>query len=156
MRILGVTHLEPFANYFHGTSVCLVADGKVEFAVAEERFTRIPQFAGYPACSLNHIFERYMLSWKDIDAIALPWPEYGNTIESMNSQVDSGHTFNGVPVLHVNHQTAHAYSVLPYCPFDSGYILTMDGMGFDDEQVSCGGLFKFSEDMPLTQVRQPI
>ena len=145
MNILGFSHLEPFANYFHGTSVCLVQDNSVRCAIAEERFTRIPQYAGYPACALNYILAKYGLGYLDIDAIALPWPATGNTLEVLQNPNPGQHEFfRGIPVIHVNHQTAHAYSAFAYNPFASGYILTLDGMGFDDDLVTCGGEFSFA------------
>lgn len=46
-KILGV-------NSFHaGASAAIIIDGKVEFAIAEERLNRVKYFSGFPSLSIQ-------------------------------------------------------------------------------------------------------
>jgi predicted NodU family carbamoyl transferase len=47
----------------------LFVDGRLEFAAAEERFTRIRFHAGHPARTLACIRERYGLDPRNVDAV---------------------------------------------------------------------------------------
>lgn len=63
MKIIGISPLDK------DSTVCLVEDGKVICAVAEERFSRIKMHEGFPYRALADIFERYNLSADQIDFV---------------------------------------------------------------------------------------
>ena len=55
----------------HNASVCLLENGKVIFAIQEERLNRIKNFWGFPRESVNAAFQFAHLQPKDIDCVAL-------------------------------------------------------------------------------------
>ena len=54
----------------HNASVALSKNGKVEFAISEERLTRIKNHFGWPAMSIDHVNKNYV-NKKDIDEVVL-------------------------------------------------------------------------------------
>ncbi len=67
MNILGISPLDKDAT------VCLVQDGRVLFAAAEERFSRVKQHAGFPERALAAALQATGLAASDIDAVAYPF-----------------------------------------------------------------------------------
>ena len=64
-KILGI-------NSFHaGASAAIIIDGKVEFAIAEERLNRIKYFSGFPALSIQACLNYSNLKINNIDHIAI-------------------------------------------------------------------------------------
>jgi len=64
-KILGI-------NSFHaGASAALIIDGKVEFAIAEERLNRVKYFSGFPSLSIQECLKYSNLKINDIDHIAV-------------------------------------------------------------------------------------
>ena len=64
-KILGV-------NSFHaGASAAIIIDGKVEFAIAEERLNRVKYFSGFPSLSIHECLKYSNLKINDIDHIAV-------------------------------------------------------------------------------------
>ncbi len=64
-KILGI-------NSFHaGASAAIILDGKVEFAIAEERLNRIKYFSGFPALSIQACLNYCNLKINNIDHIAI-------------------------------------------------------------------------------------
>lgn len=66
MKILGF-HLG------HDSSVSLIEDEKILFNIQEERLNRIKHSASLPLKSLEQLFRTTGLSFKDIDAVAIPY-----------------------------------------------------------------------------------
>ena len=64
MIILGI-------NDAHDASACLIKDGKLVFAIQEERLTRIKNIGGFPISSVQQILKKFNLRKKDIDYIAI-------------------------------------------------------------------------------------
>jgi carbamoyltransferase len=65
MKILGL-------NSYHGdSSACLVIDGKLIAAVAEERFKREKHWSGLPLESINYCLKEANISINDVDYIAI-------------------------------------------------------------------------------------
>ncbi|HXZ90220.1 MAG TPA: carbamoyltransferase C-terminal domain-containing protein [Candidatus Dormibacteraeota bacterium] len=65
MRIMGI-------HDNHNASVCLLEDGKLVFALQEERLNRIKNYAGFPYLSINFTLEFNKLQMDDIDFFAFP------------------------------------------------------------------------------------
>jgi carbamoyltransferase len=63
VKVLGVSY------GYHDASACLVIDGRVAAAVAEERFTRQKHDANYPAFAIAHCLESAGLSVDDVDRV---------------------------------------------------------------------------------------
>jgi carbamoyltransferase len=66
MKVLGI-------NYSLDAGACLVVDGRVVGAVAEERFSRIKHDGNYPASAVNWCLEHAGLTMADVDRVAFFW-----------------------------------------------------------------------------------
>src|SRR5262249_41238035 len=65
MLILGL-------NMFHGDALAaLIQDGKVVFAIAEERLNRVKHFGGVPALSIQACLDSVGADIADIDHLAV-------------------------------------------------------------------------------------
>ncbi len=64
MRILGI-------HDGHNASLCLLEDGKLTFAIQEERLTYQKNKSGFPKASLNFLFSSRKLTPNDIDLVAM-------------------------------------------------------------------------------------
>ena len=81
MKILGVE------AFFHDTSACILVDGKIKYAVQEERLTRNKRTKSFPIQSVKYCLEENNLSLKDIDIVTFPvnpgiYLEHFNKIQS--------------------------------------------------------------------------
>lgn len=123
MVILGVNLPRTYFNKpLHDGGVCVVIDGQVRMAVAEERITRKKRAGGYEN-SLSYVLSKLNLSDNDIDLIV-----YSTCCETIrNSQSING--FEGVRTAACNHHFSHALSVYLTSPFDEAIILVMDAGG---------------------------
>ena len=63
MNILGI-------NYLSESSICLVNNGKLKFAVSEERLNRIKNWYGNPYNSIDHCLKENKLNLSKIDIIS--------------------------------------------------------------------------------------
>ncbi len=73
MKILGIN------CYLHDTSAALVVDGRVVFAAAEERFSRIKKDARFPRLAIEAALRHAGLRFEDLDAVAFGWNRGGLT-----------------------------------------------------------------------------
>jgi hypothetical protein len=65
--------------YERDSSACLVADGKLICAIAEERIRRIKHWVGLPTESVRWCVEYAGIGIKDVDHIAISSPDYSRT-----------------------------------------------------------------------------
>ena len=63
MKILGI-------HDGHNASVCLFEDGKIKFAIQEERLNKIKNYDGFPYLSIEEILRRENITLDDIDVFA--------------------------------------------------------------------------------------
>lgn len=70
MNILGIS----FSGN-HESAACLVQDGKVVFACAEERLSRVKLDAGFPVRAIRAALKFGGISFRDLDHIAVNWPK---------------------------------------------------------------------------------
>ncbi|MFT7462852.1 MAG: carbamoyltransferase [Pseudohongiellaceae bacterium] len=70
MKILGISPLDKDAT------VALVEDGRVLFAAAEERFSRVKQHAGFPHAALEAALQATGTSAAEIDGVAYPFLDW--------------------------------------------------------------------------------
>jgi carbamoyltransferase len=69
MNILGI-------NYsVHESAACLVQDGKLTFACAEERLSRVKQDSSFPVLAIQAALKHGGLKPTDIDHVAICWPK---------------------------------------------------------------------------------
>ncbi len=55
----------------HNSSCCLLKDGRIEFAIQEERLVRVKNYWGFPERAVEHLLGRYRLAPSDIDRVAI-------------------------------------------------------------------------------------
>lgn len=67
MIILGISSLDK------DSTACLLKDGKIEIALAEERLSRIKMHTGFPHKAIKNIYKRCSISASDIDKVAYPF-----------------------------------------------------------------------------------
>lgn len=58
-----------YSAYFHDSSACIIQDGVIIAAAAEERFTRIKHDASFPEQAIRFCLERAEMEAKDLDAV---------------------------------------------------------------------------------------
>ncbi len=64
MNVLGIS------CYYHDSSVCLIQDGRVVFAAAEERFSRVKHDNGFPVRAIDACLSWANMSPEDVTAVA--------------------------------------------------------------------------------------
>ena len=64
MIVLGIS------SYYHDSAVSLVKDGKIIFAIEEERLSRIKHDNNFPKKALDFCLQQNKLGSEDIDVIA--------------------------------------------------------------------------------------
>jgi len=151
IKILGL-------NSYHGdSSACLVIDGKLISAVAEERFKREKHWSGLPIESIDYCLKEANLSIDDIDYIAVNRNPRANFLRKLiwtlihqpssrliknraenlrkilTIKEDVLNYFNSkkksIKVYYIEHHLAHAASTFFVSPFEESAILTIDGFG---------------------------
>ena len=70
MNVLGISSLDK------DSTVSLVVDGKVRYAIAEERLSRIKLHAGFPRLGLKNLLDRTGLNADAIDRVAYPFYDW--------------------------------------------------------------------------------
>lgn len=151
MKILGI-------NAYHGdSSACLIIDGKLISAVAEERFNREKHWAGLPIESIKYCLNSAGLNFSDLDYLAINRNPKANFLkkiiwtalhqpsknlvkaraENLKKILDIkkdienslGVQNKKLKTFYVEHHLAHAASAFFVSPFEESAILTIDGFG---------------------------
>ncbi len=135
--------------FFHDSSVCLFKDGKLVFAVEEERFTGVKYESSFPYNSLNYITERYKIKSNDIECICfyeIPGLKleriinnfFKNPIRSFKYSVNSIIEFikhdkilNKIDnkLYFEKHHNSHLFYSYYTSPFKNSIVLSVDGVG---------------------------
>ncbi|MBS2552412.1 hypothetical protein KGQ19_36710 [Catenulispora sp. NL8] len=149
--ILGVS------AFFHDSAACLLKDGSVVAAAAEEAFTRRKHDPSFPSRAARWCLESEGLDWSDVDWFAyneLPALKRQRVADSesvvcggpsvsgfsghavrplpktsQNVRALFPHARRGARVLAVEHHASHAASGFFPSPFDRAAIVTVDGVG---------------------------
>jgi len=74
----------------HESAACLVQDGKLVFACAEERLSRVKQDAGFPVNAIQAALDFSGLKISDIDHVALGWSSPGCTFRHNAKMIIKG------------------------------------------------------------------
>ena len=150
MKILGL-------NLNHAdTSACLVVDGKIIFAIEEERFTRIKHYSDFPEHSINACLDNADLKLKDIDFVAVnynPTSNFKSKILYMSKNFFTIHGFKKLinfrkklfknndlsnflkknnfcgEFINVEHHVSHIASSYLISGFENSIGLSIDGFG---------------------------
>ncbi len=150
MIILGIS------CYYHDSAACLIQDGKVISAAAEERFTRKKHDNDFPLQAIQFCLNFSKISMNEVDLVAfyekpiwkferilhqhlqhfpLSYKAFMNTMGGWFSQklniekrlTDDCHYFG--KIVYVPHHVSHAASSFCLTNFDKAVILTLDGVG---------------------------
>ena len=151
MIILGI-------NAYHGdSSACILKDGKLLFAIEEERLRRIKHWAGFPAMSIKACLDNTKIRLQDVDHIAINqnknanfyrklWfslsnkPNFKLILERIKNRtkkssilVDFEKNFSdfsfGGGFHEIEHHLTHMSSAFHVSPFRSSSIVSVDGFG---------------------------
>jgi len=149
-RILGMSYM------YHDSAACLLEDGAVKAAAAEERFIRIKHSVDFPTRAIRYCLEQGGLEVSDLDAVVFyekPYlkferilkthlMQFPHSFKSFRAflpmwlnyklcvpQIIQEKTGYGGKVYFTDHHHAHAASAFLPSPFERAAILTMDGTG---------------------------
>jgi carbamoyltransferase len=144
--------------FYHESAACLLRDGRLVAAAAEERFSRRKHDAALPVAAFRSCLEAGGLTAADLDAVAF----YELPVEKLSRQLWAGppagqqHRQGGhggaaadlawldprrpqraiaerlgveCPVLAFPHHRSHAASAFCFSGFDEAAVLTVDGVG---------------------------
>ncbi len=142
MNMIGIS------AFYHESACCLLQDGHLVAAAAEERFTRVKHDARLPARAFRYCLDEAGLCPGDIDCIAY----FENPPEKLSRQIwahSRGRTANDVsrrdpnlpehlirdrlgydgPIDFFDHHLSHAASAFFYSGFGESAVLSVDGVG---------------------------
>ncbi len=150
MKILGIS------CYYHDAAACLIVDGKIIAAAAEERFSRIKHDNSFPSQAIDFCLSQSAIAANELDAVIFYekpiikleriftqhleyFPKsYLNFIKHMGQWLTHRLRFREIikkqlnyygKVFFVDHHFAHAASSYYLSNFDSASIVTLDGVG---------------------------
>ena len=136
-------------KYSHDTTLC-AADaetGEVLFAMAKERLSRKKHDGGNVASLVDTCLDQLELDLDSIQKVVmnnhhhrvLPMERNFGAMEweeglGINGGTEGGYTdeenlLSKAEKWEISHHLAHAYSAAAQCPFDTGLVVVMDGMG---------------------------
>jgi carbamoyltransferase len=112
-------------NAGHDSSACLLVDGQIAVAIAEERLSRIKHHEGYPHRAVAYCLEAVGIPRLDVvDAIALN--EYASTDHAATLRT----LYQGPLFVDATHHALHAYYAWVASGFEAPAILIADGSGY--------------------------
>ncbi len=138
------------------TSACIVINGKIEFAIEEERFTRIKHYSQFPVNSINACLKNSNLLVKDIDFICVNYNPKANLTAKLSYLTKNFFTIYGLKklinfrkklfldtdlskflkenkfkgkIINVEHHLSHIASSYLISGFDKAIALSIDGFG---------------------------
>lgn len=160
--------------YCHDSAAVLIEDGKVVFAIEEERLNRIKHTNKFPTQSLHLCLKSHGVKLQDIDLIAFYSSRdnldrdlkrfflkygYASAIDTvtffqhlfrkgLNSEIDPD------KLRFVHHHHAHAMSALALSGYESSLVTTFDGSGDNSSGMVFegeGGMLKLIIDTPVSK-----
>ncbi len=152
-------------QYTHSAAACLLDHtGEVVVALAKERLTRKKHDGGDVAELVGAVMETAGINQEDLGMVVannhlFRIDSFHSTLEWQTAQLqhrptftDSRNLLSNVPRSELSHHLAHAWSVLPWAPFEKGLIVVMDGMGSTWEDLHSPGENYFSDiEIPASQ-----
>ena len=139
MNIIGIS------SGYHESSCCLLQNGRLVAAVAEERFTRLKHDPGLPVHAFRFCLEAGGIGISDLDVVAY----YESPTRKLSRQLWAGRSMPGLPWLDAlraertireglgwegpietfDHHQSHAASAFFYSGFLEAAVMTVDGVG---------------------------
>lgn len=150
MIVLGIS------CYFHDSAACIIKDGKIIAAGAEERFTRKKHDNSFPVKAIEFCLDSLGISAQEIDLVSFyekPMVKFERIISqhldnfprSYNQFISKMGPWFGTrlkvretleekinyfgPVEYLEHHLSHAASAFYLAPYDEATIVTVDGVG---------------------------
>lgn len=153
MIVLGINY------FFHDSSACIVADGRIVAMLEEERFTRRKHTGEFPVRAIEGCLRLAGITADDVDQVAVsiqPTKDWGAKLayglrhlrrsppfvrhevlsayfkqRSLRAwyKTTFGHRRPSPPLHFVPHHTAHAAGSFLASPYDEAAILSLDGSG---------------------------
>jgi carbamoyltransferase len=150
MIILGIS------CYYHDSAACLIKDGKIIAAAAEERFSRIKHDNRFPKLAIDFCLKKIGIAAKEIDSVAFyekPLVKFERVISQhleyfpkslgqfikymapwFNERLNLNKTFKEElnyhgPIRYINHHLSHAASSYYLSGFKKAAIVNIDGVG---------------------------
>lgn len=151
-RVLGVN------GNIHDSAVCLLDNGRIAYAVEEERLNRRKHYGGPPDLALASLAAAAGVDWREVDHYAIPWRPWrflrrnlldnlarlpgrpalhlhalANTLDQFGRHLQFEKRFRALekPVAVIEHHLAHAASAFFVSPFAEAAVLTYDARGED-------------------------
>ena len=132
--------------YDHDVSACLLRDGEIAFAINKERLTREKHACGFYGDVMDYCLEAEGILLDDVDLVVrncyvLPVeemerrmvhqdiPEILDEEERIEALKHRHYLGNSNKIVTISHHLAHAYSAFAVCPFESGAVMVVDGVG---------------------------
>lgn len=103
---------------------CIIKDGKIKVAVAEERVSRKKYDGGFSK-SLQYCLDYCKIKPADVDLFVVS----SCCEEQLPDGVDIGLNVPKEKIITVSHHTSHAYSAFMVSPFDKAIIMVLDNEG---------------------------
>lgn len=158
MKVLGIN------GNVHDSSVALIEDGRIAYAIEEERLNRVKHFGGFPEKALARAVD-IAGGWGAIDLVVHPWlpwrffrheaaenlarmwgrhfPAHAHQLvrsaDDLAGYLNIERRFRRDPQVkrfaHCGHHLAHAASAFLCSPFEEAAVLTCDGRGEDESTV---------------------
>ncbi|MCP4654426.1 MAG: carbamoyltransferase [bacterium] len=147
------THVIGLSAFFHESACCLLRDGVLVAAAAEERFTRVKHDPRLPASAFRFCLEAAGITLAELDAVAYYESPTGKLARQLWAGVPAGDVagrggeeltwldpgqperairrrlgFDG-PVVTFPHHLSHAASAFFFSGFPEAAVLTADGVG---------------------------
>ncbi|MDH5533144.1 MAG: carbamoyltransferase [Candidatus Pacebacteria bacterium] len=150
MIILGIS------CYYHDSAACIIKDGKIIAAAAEERFTRIKHDNSFPKESINFCLDSLKISANEVDVVTFyekPLIKFERLISQhlenfpksysqftkyigpwFNSRLQIKKTLEEEvnyfgKVTYVDHHLSHSASSYFLSPFNKSVVINIDGVG---------------------------
>lgn len=150
MIVLGIS------CYYHDSAACIIKDGKIIAAAAEERFTREKHDNNFPQKAIGFCLDSLGISANEIDIVSFYekplikferimtqhldqfpknykqfldtiGPWFGSRIQLKKTLEKELHYFG--PIEYIEHHLSHAASTFYLAPFSDSVIVTIDGVG---------------------------
>ena len=158
MYIIGIS------AFYHDSSVCLFKDNRLIFACEEEKFSGIKHDSSFPQKTLDHIFKKFNLNSKNIQAVCyyenpklkrdrvilnIKKNFFKNPLFCLKSLFKITNIINDVDerlkkispnVFYSDHHQSHLYYSFYTSPFHESACLSVDGVGeIDTLSFGIGG-----------------
>jgi len=138
------TYVLGLNTYDHDVSACLLRDGEIALAISKERITREKHASGFFQEVVDYCLKAEGISLDDVDLVVrncyvLPVEEMERRLahqdapfyfeQRLQQEKHPLYLSKSSKVLTISHHLAHAYSAFAACPFESGAVMVVDGVG---------------------------